>query len=51
VKALGLIYIYLLILTLSFVYIIRVNKVFTKVVDYLGSYLKRVGSIRLILSI
>ncbi len=51
VEALGLVYIYLLILMLSFAYIIRVNKVFAKVVDYLSSYMERVSSIRLVLSI
>ncbi len=42
---------HLLILTLSFAYIIRVNKVFTEVVNYLSSYLKEVSNSRLILSI
>ncbi len=42
---------YLLILTLSFIYIIRVNKVFAEIVNYLSSYIERVSSIRLILSI
>ncbi len=51
VKALGLVYMHLLILMLSFAYIIRVNKVFAKVVNYLSSYIERVSSIRLILSI
>jgi hypothetical protein len=51
IEALGLVYIYLLIFMLYFIYIIRVNKVFTKVVNHLSSYLKGVSSIRLILSI
>ncbi len=51
VEALGLVYTYLLILTLSFAYIIRVNKVFAEVVNYLGSYMERVSSIGLVLSV
>ncbi len=51
VKALSLVYTHLLIFTLSFAYIIRVNKVFSKVVNYLGSYLEGISSIRLITSI
>ncbi len=51
VKALGFAYIYLLVLTLSFAYIIRVNKVFIEVINYLSSYLEGVGSSRLVLSI
>ncbi len=51
VEALVLVYMHLLVFTLSFAYIIRVNKVFTEVVDYLGSCLERVGSIGLILSV
>ncbi len=50
-KALGLIYMHLLILTFSLVHSIRVNKVLAKVSDYLSCYLERVSSIRLVLSI
>ncbi len=51
VEALGLVYTHLLILTLSFAYIMRVNKVFAKVVNYFSSYIERVSSIGLISSI
>ncbi len=51
IEALGLVYTHLLIFTLYFTYIIRVNKVFTKVVDYLVGYRKGVSSTRLILSV
>ena len=50
-EALGLVYMHLLIFTLCFAHLIRVNKVFTEVVDYLSGYLKGVSSIRLIPSI
>ncbi len=42
---------HLLILTLSFAYTMRVNEVFTKVVDYLSSYLEGVSSSGLVLSV
>ena len=51
VKALSLVYIYLLVLPLNFMYAIRVNEVFFKVIDHLGNYLEGVSSIRLISSI
>ena len=51
VKVLNLIYIYLLIFPLSFVYIIRVNKVFSEIVDYLDNYLEGVSGIGLVSSI
>jgi predicted neutral ceramidase superfamily lipid hydrolase len=51
VKALSLVYTYLLILLLNFMYMIRVNEVFFKVIDHLGNYLKGVNSIELILSV
>jgi hypothetical protein len=51
VKALSLVYTYLLILSLNFIYVIRVNEVFFKVIDHLGNYLKGVNSIKLISSV
>ncbi len=51
VEALSLVYIYLLIFTFSFAYAIKVNKIFFKVVDYLGGCFKGIGGIRLIISI
>jgi hypothetical protein len=51
VKDLNLVYSQLLIFTSSFVYAVRVNEVFTEIVNYLHSYLKRISGIRLIVSI
>ncbi len=51
IKALNLVYIYLFIFIFSFIYIIKVNKIFSEVVDYLDSYFKKIGSIKLIINI
>jgi hypothetical protein len=51
IEGLNLIYLQLLVFISSFIYIVRVNKIFTKVVNYLYSRFERVSSIRLILSI
>jgi hypothetical protein len=51
IEGLNLIYLQLLIFISSFIYIVRVNKVFTEVVDYFYSCLERVSSIRLVSSI
>jgi hypothetical protein len=51
VKALSLVYIHLLVLLLNFMYAIRVNEMFFKVINYLGNYFKGVNGIKLILSI
>ncbi len=51
IKALSLVYIYFFIFILSFIYVIKVNKIFFEIVDYLGSYLKRIGGIRFIINI
>jgi hypothetical protein len=51
VEGLDLVYSQLLVFTSSFIYIVRVNKVFIEIVNYLYSYLERVSSIRLIASI
>ena len=51
VEALSLVYIYLLVFPLGFVYAIRVNEIFSEIVDHLGNYLEGVSSIRLVSSI
>ena len=51
IETLNLVYIYLFIFPLNFVYIIRINKVFSEIVDYLGNYLKGISGIGLVLSI
>ena len=51
IKALSLVYIYFLIFTLYFTYIIKVNKVFIKVINYLINYYKGISNIKFILSI
>ena len=51
IEGLNLIYLQLLVFISSFVYIVRVNKVFTEIVNYLYSRLERISSIRLISSI
>jgi hypothetical protein len=51
VKALSLVYTYLLVLPLGFVYAMRVNEVFSEIIDHLGNYLEGVSSIRLVLSV
>ena len=51
VKVLSLVYIYLLIFPLNFIYIIRINKVFSEIVDYLDNYLEGISDIGLISSI
>ena len=51
VKTLSLVYIYLLIFPLNFIYIIRINKVFSEIVDYLDNYLEGISDIGLISSI
>jgi hypothetical protein len=51
VKSLDLVYSQLLIFMSSFAYVVRVNKVFTEIVNYLYSYLERISGIRLIASI
>jgi hypothetical protein len=51
IEGLNLVYLQLLVFISSFIYIVRVNKIFTKVVNYLYSCLERVSSIRLISSI
>ncbi len=50
-KALSLVYTHLLVFPLSFIYAMRVNKVFSEVVNHLGSYLEGVSGIRLVLSV
>jgi hypothetical protein len=50
-EGLNLVYLQLLVFISSFIYVVRVNEVFTKVVNYLYSRLERVSSIRLISSI
>jgi len=51
VKTLSLVYIYLLIFPLSFVYTIRVNEVFFKVVDHSSNYFEGINGIKLVSSI
>jgi hypothetical protein len=51
VKALSLVYTHLLILPLNFMYAIRVNEMFSKVIDHLGNYLEGVSDIGLISSV
>ena len=51
VKVLNLVYIYLLIFPLDFVYIIKINKVFFEIIDYLNNYFKGISNIRLISNI
>ncbi len=51
IKALSLVYIYLFIFILGFIYAIKVNKIFFKIVDYLNSCFKRISGIRLIINI
>jgi hypothetical protein len=49
-ESLNLLYSQVLIFTSSLTYVVRVNKIFTEVVDYLLSYLKGISSVRLISS-
>jgi hypothetical protein len=51
VKALSLVYTHLLVLPLNFTYAMRVNEVFSKVINHLGNCLKGVSNIRLISSV
>ena len=51
VEALSLVYIYLLIFPLGFVYIIRVDKVFSEIVNHLDNYLEGVSDIGLVSSV
>ena len=51
VETLSLVYIYLLVFPFSFVYMIRVDEVFSKVIDYLGNYLEGVSDIGLVSSV
>jgi hypothetical protein len=51
IKALSLVYTYLLVFTLYFTYTIRVNKVFTEIIDYLVNYRKGISNTRLISSV
>ena len=51
VKALGLVYIYFFVFIFGFIYIIKINKIFTEIIDYLGNRFKRIGNIGLISSI
>jgi hypothetical protein len=49
-ESLNLLYSQVLIFTSSLTYTVRVNEMFTEVVDYLLSYLKGISGVRLILS-
>jgi hypothetical protein len=49
-ESLNLLYLQVLIFVSSLIYIVQVNEIFTKVVNYLLSYLKGISGIRLILS-
>jgi hypothetical protein len=51
VETLSLVYIYLLVLPLGFVYTIRVNEVFSEIVDYLGGCLEGISDIGLVSSV
>jgi hypothetical protein len=51
VKALSLVYTHLLIFPLNFAYAIRVDEVFSEVIDHLGNYLEGVNGIGLISSV
>jgi hypothetical protein len=50
IESLNLLYSQVLIFASSLTYIVRVNEIFTEVVNYLLSYLKGISGIRLILS-
>jgi hypothetical protein len=49
-ESLNLLYSQVLVFVSSLTYIVRVNEIFTKVVDYLLSYLKGISGVRLISS-
>jgi hypothetical protein len=49
-ESLNLLYSQVLIFASSLIYAVRVNEIFTEVVNYLLSCLKGIGSVRLILS-
>ena len=49
-ESLNLLYSQVLIFASSLIYAVRVNEIFTEVVDYLLSYLKGISSVRLISS-
>jgi hypothetical protein len=51
IEGLNLVYSQLLVFTSSFAYAVRVDEVFTEVVDYLHSRLERVSGIRLVSSV
>jgi hypothetical protein len=50
IESLNLLYSQVLIFASSFIYAVRVNEMFTEVVDYLLSYLKGISGVRLISS-
>jgi hypothetical protein len=50
IESLNLLYSQVLVFTSSLTYIVRVNEMFTEVVDYLLSCLKGISGVRLILS-
>jgi hypothetical protein len=50
IESLNLLYSQVLIFASSLIYVVRVNEIFTKVVNYLLSYLKGISGVRLILS-
>jgi hypothetical protein len=50
IESLNLLYSQVLIFVSSLTYMVRVNEIFTKVVDYLLSYLKGISGVRLISS-
>jgi hypothetical protein len=50
IESLNLLYSQVLIFVSSLIYIVRVNEMFTEVVDYLLSYLEGISGIRLISS-
>jgi hypothetical protein len=49
-ESLNLLYSQVLVFASSLIYVVRVNEIFTEVVNYLLSYLKGISGIRLILS-
>jgi hypothetical protein len=51
VKALSLVYTHLLVLPLGFAYAMRVDEVFSEVIDHVGNYLEGVNGIGLVSSV
>ena len=50
IESLNLLYSQVLIFASSLIYAVRVNEIFTEVVNYLLNYLKGISGVRLILS-